>query len=73
MGPGVRRDDGEKADALLAWVPAFAGMTVMKWWHTNKQPANWRAACIRCVFGDQVAGRVNGSSLPSWTSAAGST
>jgi hypothetical protein len=28
MDPGVRRDDGDEADGLRAWVPAFAGTTV---------------------------------------------
>ena len=28
MDPGFRRDDGDKAEGLRAWIPAFAGMTV---------------------------------------------
>jgi hypothetical protein len=29
MDPSVRWDDGDGADVVRAWIPAFAGMTVM--------------------------------------------
>ena len=31
MDPSVRWDDGEGTARLPAWIPAFAGMTVMGW------------------------------------------
>jgi hypothetical protein len=31
MDPSIRWDDGDVADAVSAWIPAFAGMTLMRW------------------------------------------
>jgi hypothetical protein len=41
MDPGVRRDDGDRADGASAWIPAFAGMTVQK-----RRPGRSRAFCL---------------------------